>query len=167
MKMETLPELWPLHDISFELEKDRWLNHTLAPEASENKTLHICAKHIEDCKVGIEELLVQNFGQRKDFGSFNYQIQFRATIIHMESSGDDFDCGAFSYQANYRDQLPQTGSSTTTQSLANGSWSQTDQSWQGHWQNFGWRHSQDLWDPSAYNNWRWRPQHKRIIHGLN
>ena len=25
-------------------------------------------------------------------------------------------------------------------------------------------HSQDLWNPSEYHNWRWLPEHKRIIH---
>ena len=51
-----------------------------------------------------------------------------------------------------------------THSWTNGSWSQTDQSWQGHWQHFGWRHSQDLWEPSEYHNWRWLLWYNRIIH---
>ena len=32
------------------------------------------AKHIEDCRVGIEEWLVKKLRLRKDFGSVNYQI---------------------------------------------------------------------------------------------
>ena len=47
MMMRTLPELWPLHDIILNSEKDRWRNHALAPDASEGKTLNTCAKHIE------------------------------------------------------------------------------------------------------------------------
>ena len=43
-----------------------------------------------------------------------------------------------------------------TLSWANGSWSQEDQSWQVG-KVFGWRHSQDLWDPSEFHSWRWRP----------
>ena len=76
------------------------------------------------------------------------------------SDEDDFDYGPFIDQANKRDQLPQTGSSTTTQSWATGSRSETNQSWQ----HFGEGHSQDLWNPSEYHNWRWLPEHKRIIH---
>ena len=76
------------------------------------------------------------------------------------SDEDDFDYGPFIDQANKRDQLPQTGSSTTTQSWATGSRSETNQSWQY----FGEGHSQDLWNPSEYHNWRWLPEHKRIIH---
>ena len=60
-------------------------------------------------------------------------------------------------RANKRDQLPQTGSSATTQSWANGSWFQTERLWRGHWQYFGWGRSQDLWNPSEYHNWVWLP----------
>ena len=46
----TLPELWPLHDILLDSEKDRWIFiHLLTPAVSEGKTLNICAKHIVDC----------------------------------------------------------------------------------------------------------------------
>ena len=40
----------------------------------EGKTLNPFARHIEDCKVGAEVWLVQNFGLRKDFGFVNCQI---------------------------------------------------------------------------------------------
>ena len=60
-----------------------------------------------------------------------------------ESDADDFDNGAFidraTAYANQRNQLPQTDSSATTHSWANGSWYQPDPSWQGHWQFYGWR----------------------------
>ena len=72
MMKRTSPELWLLHDILLDSEKDRWLKNTHAPDASECNTLS--TQHIEDCKVGIEEWLMQNFGLRKDFGSENYQI---------------------------------------------------------------------------------------------
>ena len=72
-------------------------------------------------------------------------------------SDDDFDYEAPIDRVDQRDQLIQTGSSTTTPSWANRSWSQTDQSWQGRWQYFSWRHSQDLRNPSEYHNWRWPP----------
>ena len=60
---------------------DRWLDHTLAPHASECKTLKICAKYIEDCKVETEDWLVHNFGPRKDFGSVNFQINQTAVVV--------------------------------------------------------------------------------------
>ena len=103
-----------------------------------------------------EEWLVHNFGLRKDFGSVNSQIhQPVFQSHHHPQREDDFDYGAFSDQGNQRDQLPQTSSSTTTQSWANGSWLQADQSWQSHCRCNGWRHSQDLWEPSEYHIWRW------------
>ena len=46
-----------------------------------------------------------------------------------ESDEDDFGYGAFIDRANQRDQVPKR---------AHGPWSQTDQSWQGHRQYFGW-----------------------------
>ena len=108
------------------------------------------------CKVGTEEWLVHNFGLRKDFGSVNSQIhQPVFQSHHHPQREDDFDYGAFSDQGNQRDQFPQTSSSTTTQSWANGSWSQADQSWQSYCRCNGWRHSQDLWEPSEYHIWRW------------
>ena len=61
MRIRTLPELRPLLDILLDSEKERWLNHTLTPEASENKTFNTCVNHIEDYKVGTEGRLVQNF----------------------------------------------------------------------------------------------------------
>ena len=50
----TLPELWLLHHISLDSERERWRNHTFTPEASENNTLNTCAEHVEDYKVGTE-----------------------------------------------------------------------------------------------------------------
>ena len=35
METRTLPALWPLHDLLLDSEKDRWLDHTLPPDASE------------------------------------------------------------------------------------------------------------------------------------
>ena len=46
-----------------------------------------------------------------------------------ESGEDDFDYVAVIHRANQRNQLPQTGSSTTSQSWAGGSW-------QGHRHHF-------------------------------
>ena len=167
MQIQILPEF---------SEKDRWLNHTLAPVAHPKaKTLHSCAKHIEDCDVGTEDRLVQNFELSKDFGSVNYQIYLTAVCMPYHPT-------KATRAASYME--PQTGSSTTAQSWANGSWSQTGQSWQFHWPFFGWRHSQRLvgpsedhnrrWLPSEDHNWRWLPSedhnwrwifsYKRIIH---
>ena len=54
-------------------EKDRWLSHTHALDASEGTNLNTLANHIEDGKVGSEERLVQKFGPRKALGSMSYQ----------------------------------------------------------------------------------------------
>ena len=64
------------------------------------------------------------FRTRTDFGSVNYQIH--QTTVNMTPSAngsdeDEFDCGAFIDRANQRNHLPHTGSSTTTQSWAEGS----------------------------------------------
>ena len=82
-----------------------------------------------------------------------------------ESDEDAFDCGAFSDRAHQRDQLhprkvhqPQPYHGRTDHGL------KQIHHGKGHWQYFGSRHAQDLWDPSEYHNWRWHPQHKRIIH---
>ena len=62
MKIRTLPELSPLHDNLLDSEKDRWLNHTFASEASDTQPYIHVQRHIEDDNVG------------KDFGSVNYQF---------------------------------------------------------------------------------------------
>ena len=44
LKTMTLPVSWPPRDTIRDTEKDRWLSHTLAPEASEkNKIFNTCA----------------------------------------------------------------------------------------------------------------------------
>ena len=84
MKIMTLPELWHLHDILLDSEKDRWLIHTHSPEASENKTSKNWAKHIEDYKAGTEDRLVHNFDFNKDVGSVNYQIHQTAVVMRHQ-----------------------------------------------------------------------------------
>ena len=69
MKIRILPELWFLHNILPDSEKERWLEHSLAPEESENETLRSCAKHTEHDKVGNEDRLA-----KKAFGGVKYQI---------------------------------------------------------------------------------------------
>ena len=80
----NLPELWLLHDILLDSEKDRWLNHTLTPEASEIKTSHTCAKHIADYKVGTEDRFVQKSELSNDVGSLNYQIHQTAVVMPLQ-----------------------------------------------------------------------------------
>ena len=50
LKIRTLPELWQLHDISLDSEKDRWLNHTVNSGTSVCKTSNSFPEHIEDRK---------------------------------------------------------------------------------------------------------------------
>ena len=81
---------------------ERWLEPTLAPEASENKTLSLCVKHIEEYIVGNEDRLVQKFELKKSFwfcelpDSPENSEDVPST---NESDEDDFDCGAFVHRA--------------------------------------------------------------------
>ena len=56
----------------------QWLNHTFNSATSVSKTSNTCEKHIENCKVGAADWLVQNFELNKAFTSANYQIQHQA-----------------------------------------------------------------------------------------
>ena len=70
---------------------------------------------------------------------------------------DDFDYGALMDRNGQRAPSSQTHSSTATQSWACGPWSQMpSQSWQGHWQYYGWDiRKTTKWDPSEHHNGRW------------
>ena len=104
---QDFAHLWPRHDILLDLEKDRWLNRTHAPDASERNTLDTCAKHVEDCKVVTEDWLVQNFELGELSDSLDRSVSAASS---NESDADEFDYGAFTDRAHQRDQLHQTGS---------------------------------------------------------
>ena len=57
--------------------------HILAPEALQDKTLRLCARHTEDYKVGNEDRLVQKFDLKKGFGGVNYQYQIHQKAVNM------------------------------------------------------------------------------------
>ena len=132
----------------------------LAPEASENKTLrYICQARRR----------LQSWHRRSARAEYLTQQRLwfceppdspdnsEYALSTNESDEDDFDYGAPINRADQRNQLSHTSSSTTTQSQANGSWSQGDHIRAGHWQHYGWGHSQHLEAtgcPSEYHNWR-------------
>ena len=134
-------------------------------QAREEATPRIRAKSTsEDCKVGTGDWLAQTYELSKDFvyigelsDSPDSSVYVPSTI---ESGEDDLNYGALVDRADQRDQLSQTSLLITTKTWAYG----PEQSWQGHWQYYGWEHSQDLWDLSEYHNWRWLPWYKRFIH---
>ena len=153
IKIMTLPVSWSPREKFRDSAKDSWLNHTCTSGASEGKASTTCAKHNEDCKVGTEDWLAQNFELCNDFALANCEIHQTAVSVFMPHQPTKVTrttsiVEPFFYRAHERNQLPQTGSSTTTQSWANGSWSQKRSIRQGQWQCSGWRDSQDLWDPS-------------------
>ena len=76
----TFPESWPPRDTLRDSEKDRWLIHTLTPEASENKTLNTCAKHIEDYKSWHRRSARAEFRIEIDSSVVNYQIHQTAVL---------------------------------------------------------------------------------------
>ena len=45
----------------------RWLIHTFTSGAPESNISNTCAKHIEDCKVGAEDFIAQNFELSRDY----------------------------------------------------------------------------------------------------
>ena len=49
--------------------------------ASESKTSNTCEEHIEGCKVGAQDWLVQNVELSKDFAFANYQIHQTAVFM--------------------------------------------------------------------------------------
>ena len=125
MKIRTLPELWPLHDILLDSEKDRWLKQTLALDASEGKTSNTCAKHIEDGKVGTKDWLVQDFELSKDFGSVNCQIHQTTVVMPHRPTKVTRTTSVM------EPSLIEPTNVTKSPIRAHGPWSQTDQSWQG------------------------------------
>ena len=72
----------------------------------------MCAKHIEDHKVGNEGGHVQQFELKKAFGGVNYQIHQKAVMMFHQPFIDR----ATAY-ANQRSQLPQTESSVSKKSI--------------------------------------------------
>ena len=80
MKIRILPELWFLHNILPDSEKERWLKDKPAPEGSEKKkTLRSCAKHTEYDKVGNEDRLA-----KEAFGGVKYQIHQTEVNMHHQ-----------------------------------------------------------------------------------
>ena len=67
MKIKTLSVSWFPREKFRNSAEDRWLNHTFTSGASEGKTSTTCTKHNEDCKVGAEDWLAQNFELSNDF----------------------------------------------------------------------------------------------------
>ena len=88
-----------------------------------------------------------NFELSTHFGSVNYQIHQTAVVMlhqptHVTRTTSIMDPSLTE---------PTNVTVAPNRFINNGSWSQTDQSWQGHWQYFGWENSQDLWDPLEYH----------------
>ena len=126
--MRTSPESWLLHDILLDTEKDRWPNHMFASR-------HIRMQHVAYLRKARRRL--HSWCRRL----FRAEIRTEHCSVRassIDSDSEDFDCVALTDRIDQRAQVSQPGSSTTTQSWAHGSWSQTNQSWQGHWQYFGW-----------------------------
>ena len=99
-------------------------------------------------KVGAEDFIAEQL----DFSVSNCQIHQTALfMLHPAKLTPMTSIMVVIDRVDQHAQLPQAGSSTTTHLWANGSWSQTNQSWHGQWQYHGWGHSQDLWDPSEYH----------------
>ena len=72
-KIMTQPVPWSPREKFRDSAKDRWLNHTFTSGVSESKTSTTCAKHNEDCEVGAEDWLPQNFELCNDFALSNCQ----------------------------------------------------------------------------------------------
>ena len=127
-------------------EKDRWPNHMFTDGTFERKPSRTYAKHVEDCKVGVEDLIEQKFELNTDLTLEHFQIHQPAVFMHHPptADSDDLDYESLMDRNDQRAHVSQTSSSTTTQSWACGSWSQTNESWQGHWQYFGLGHSKRL-----------------------
>ena len=127
--------------------RQRWLNHTLNSGTLESKTPNSCAGHSEEYyKVGARDWLAQDFELSQDFGSMNYQIHRTAlfsphhpTKVTRTNSLMDPPVIESINMPNCPRQVPQT-----------------NQSWQGDWQCFGWGNSHDMWDPSVCHSWRWQ-----------
>ena len=127
---------------------------------------HMNRACIDTWKAGAAQWLVHKiFQSNTDAGFHKYQTQNRAMVDHSAKLTQATSI----MQHSWTDTIivpncPKTRSATTTESWAHGSWSRTNQSWQRHWQHFGWEHSQDLLDPPECHNWRWLPSHIRITH---
>ena len=158
MKIKTLPELWPLHDILFDSQKMAQSYTCTTPIRKPNlEYMRKARRRLQSWnrRMARAELRTK---ERLWFCALpDSPTSLSETPSTTERGEGDFDHGVFIDRANRRDRLLQTGSSTTRQSWANGSLSQTDQSWQGPWEYFDWEHCQDLWDTSEYHNWRWLP----------
>ena len=141
MKTTTLPDVWPLHDILLDSEKDQWLNLHQTREKAKPRT------HAHDTV----EWLVQNFELSKDF-----EVRRTAVFMHHHprkvtrmTSIIEYSCTNTINVTNCSKQVhPQHNHGRTDHGL------KQINKWQGHWQYFGWRHSRDLWDPPEYHNWR-------------
>ena len=122
MKIRTLPESGPHHDILLDSEKEKWLEPTLVPEASGNKRPYMCAQSTSNVTKSVT----------KDVGGVvgvNHQIHQRAVnMLHqptkMTKTTSIVDPSLIERRLvpTKSNQLPQTDSSATTQSWANGSW---------------------------------------------
>ena len=156
LNTRTLPELWVLHDIFLDSEKDRWPNHTLTSSTFESKISNLCerahgrlqswSRWLARAELRTEQRLY--IGELPDSPDSSEHAPST-----NESDEDDFGYGAFIDRANQRSKLKQTSSSTTTLSWANGSWSEQINHGKVIGNNLAGWHSQDLWDSSEYHNW--------------
>ena len=63
MEIRTSPGSRLLHDILLDMEKNRWANHFFTSSTLDSKISRTDAKHVEDCKVGVEGLIALKFEQ--------------------------------------------------------------------------------------------------------
>ena len=63
-------------------EKDRWPNHMFTDGTFERKPSRTYAKHVEDCKVGAEDLIAQKFELNTDLTLEHFQIHQTAVFMH-------------------------------------------------------------------------------------
>ena len=81
VEMRTSPECWLLHDILLDAKKDRWPNHMFNSGIFESYISRTCAKHAEDCKAGVDDLIAQKFELNVDFTLMNCQTHRTAVFM--------------------------------------------------------------------------------------
>ena len=161
MEIRTLPESRLPRDILLDTEKDLWPNHTVTPGFLESKVSRTCATHVEECKVGVDDLIAQQYALNIDFALANSQIHQTAvfmphspTVTQTTSILEPSWIGTISVT----DCRKQVQKKKKTHNM--GVWIMASNT-----KSFMARSLAILWvRPNRVPHWRWQLQYKRIIH---
>ena len=144
MKAKSSGESWQSRARLPGSAKTQWLTPSRTSGEKGGEAHNTCEEHTDTWKAGAAGWLVHTFESNKDCGLKNYRTRNRAMVDQPAKVSQMI----WIMEPSWIQTISVTKCSWTSSSVTTQSWSQLpNHSWQGHWQCYGWRHSQDLWVP--------------------